>query len=289
MEDKAKFWSNPQSWPKDRSGEFVFLAEAVSRLGPLVCGPSWSMGDAYAEPLLLLTKRGEHDGKPYIGPYNFPLKPWQEVLLHNLLRTHRPDFGRGPIKHGSYGREKLQFTAEEKRTGYDIAQTIDDARSAQHDRMSAVIEFVATSVVRGKLEWAIKAGGRFAPMNSTASWNGDPIGQRFHWGLIDPANPFGPGIGGKNYVPIFFTAESLEVTLASLKPALQRTPTKNVSTDQIDEQLIRIFADVEAGTLEKTNREAVVQLVREHLPYAQVDRIKRRFAAKRPNWWKSGQ
>jgi len=289
MEDKAKFWSNPQNWPKDRSGQFVFLAEAVSQLGPLVCGSSWSIGDAYAEPLLLLTKRGEHEGKPYIAPYNFPLRPWQEEQLHNLLRTHRPDLGRGPRKHLSYGREKLQFTAEEKRAGYEVAQAIDDARIAQQARMREVIEFVATSVVRGVLEWAIKIGGKFIPMKSTAEWNGDPIGQRFHWGLMDPKRPFGASVGGDGHFPIFFTADSFEATVASLKPALQKTPTKDVSADQIDEQLIRIFAEVEAGTLEKTNRDAVVLLVREHLPFAQVDRIKKRFAAKRPEWWKSGR
>lgn len=218
-----------------------------------------------------------------------PLKPWQEELLHDLIRKHHPEFGRAPTKYGAYGRERHQFTPEERRAGYEVAQAIDDARELQQARMRAVIEFVATSIVRGGLAWAIKIGGQFTPMNSTAEWNGDPIGQRFHWGLIDPKRPFGAAIGGAGHFPIFFGAGSLDAALASLKPAPPRNLTKNVPTEQIDEQLSRIFAEVEAGKLERTNRQGVIRLVRERIPHAQVDRIRRRFAAKRPAWWKPGR
>ncbi|MGR9312163.1 hypothetical protein ACU8MX_22430 [Rhizobium leguminosarum] len=217
MDDESKFWIDRKRWPDDAMG-YVFLANAVHRLGKFLFPDDWDGSETYTDA-------------PYqfwlvVNGTTWPIEPEeatknQKVDVHRLLLKFRPEFKRDPdIKRGPFGPEVQAFTREEWGAGIEEAKRINAENASKLRRKHEVRRFIKEAVLDESLRFVLLPvrGGAFSKPQDRTWWNRKDHDNIFVWCQINPKQPLGIGVGGDDFQYVFVDETDLEhITSQELK------------------------------------------------------------------------
>jgi hypothetical protein len=206
------FWSDQGKWPKDTAG-WTFLARAHNQIGKTLFDEHWTG----KEPI---------ERKPPLLDYCISDKYWQKIYAHTLLKKHRKDLKRKPLKFRSQGYIVPAFTQTQWDAAKELARKLHNEGKPAQERLHSVRNEIAVQCELEMLQSGSRAidGGAIEPMPPEL-WNGERLTPRFERCQINLKEPFGLGIAGKEIRWIFITTESLNAFLKSLE---KQKPTAKV-------------------------------------------------------------
>jgi hypothetical protein len=153
-------------------------------------------------------------------------KYWQKIYAHTLLKKHRKDLKRKPLKFRSQGYIVPAFTQTQWDAAKELARKLHNEGKPAQERLHSVRNEIAVQCELEMLQSGSRAidGGAIEPMPPEL-WNGERLTPRFERCQINLKEPFGLGIAGKEIRWIFITTESLNAFLKSLE---KQKPTAKV-------------------------------------------------------------
>ncbi len=186
-----RFWAQgSRDWPRRNPG-YVFLGEAVHKLGKAYFPDAWNG----IEPMVS-------------APPEPPSPEVAAAIARSKALADILDPGGSPPQ------------TQDKNEGMRLT---DADRAAAADRFTHLKLFIANLAARGGLLTATRAiaGGEVRPMPASF-WSTEQIDQRFRYCQINPANPFAPGFAGDGFQYIFVSEESLRTAIAGIDLAHRR-------------------------------------------------------------------
>ncbi|MGO4135007.1 hypothetical protein ACEQ6A_10645 [Rhizobium brockwellii] len=193
----------------------IFLGNAVDRVGRFLSPDEWDGTENVSPDLYAL--------KSTINGFDFPLssldaKPWQRRLIHELVASRRPEFGRQyTIHYGATGEVMPKFSNDEWAAGIQEAKKIDAEREPKLQRREASRRFIKKAILDGRLSFVLlpKRGGAFSPPQDRSWWNVKDHDRIFYWCQMNPQDPTGNGVGGDSFRYVFVDESELNAITAA--------------------------------------------------------------------------
>lgn len=293
----SSFWGAPAKWPREPLG-FVFLARAVHIVGKAKFGEEW-VGDEPATPVPPPFEHFLKNDEATIQRVVAILERFGGVK-YDAIKDQRkeiasdvpaPSLGLRPIRTTktkadfateAWAAKVLGLTDEHYALLREVAEPRRQALLAKAQRVAQIRHIIERGCEAGSLRAATRPapGGPMQPLDPVV-WNTDQVHQRWHLCQINPKDPYGLGVSGNSYCPIFLEAGSLERFIAP--PAPKEPPMKAPGFDDVHlspylRLMLEVARDLKITPENQPKKEEVAAVIQDRWAFKESDRLVKAMA-----------